>query len=254
MIPLAALVIYLGGWWFFVALAAVIFAALYEFRQLMSAGGHRPALPVALAIGLVLLADAQWPRLGLATPAVTAALLVSLVWHLVEYERGAATSATDWGLTLGIALYLGWMGGLLLRLRDLPGGPLWVLLAFAPVWIGDSAAFFVGVRWGAHKNFPRLSPKKSWEGTAAGWAATTVSTVVLGAPLLGLPLWRALALGAAVGVLAPLGDLAESMFKREVGAKDSGHLIPGHGGVLDRIDSMLFSIPVVYFFALLTRG
>jgi phosphatidate cytidylyltransferase len=254
MIPLAALVVFLGGWWFFVALAAVIIAAQYEFWRVMSYGGHRPALPVALAISVALLASAQWATLDLALPTITAALLVSLIWHTVDYESGAPASATDWGLTFGGGIYLGWMGGLLLRLRDLPGGLFWILLAFAPVWIGDSAAFFVGVRWGVHKSFPRLSPKKSWEGTAAGWLATTISTVALGVPLLGLSFTQALILGSAVGLLAPLGDLAESMFKRQVGVKDSGQIIPGHGGALDRIDSMLFSIPAVFFFALVVRG
>jgi phosphatidate cytidylyltransferase len=253
MIPLAVLVIYLGGWWLFLAMAAVVVAAQYEFQRVLWIGGHRPALPVALGISLALLIDAQWPGLGLTVPIVTAALLVSLTWHLVDFELGALASATDWGLTLGGGLYLGWMAGLLSRLRDLPGGLGWIVLAFVPVWIGDSAAFFVGVRWGAHKSFPRLSPKKSWEGTAAGVAATTLSVVALGVPQ-GLSAGQALALGVTVAVLAPLGDLAESMFKRQVGVKDSGRLIPGHGGVLDRVDSMLFSIPAVYFFILLTRG
>jgi phosphatidate cytidylyltransferase len=253
MIPLVALVIYLGGWWIFLVMAAAIIAAQYEFWQVLSVGGHRPSLPVAVAISLALLVDAQWPALRLTVPTVTAALLVSLIWHLVDYELGAPASATDWGLTLGGGLYLGWMAGLLSRLRELPGGLGWIMLAFIPVWIGDSAAFFVGLRWGTHKSFPRLSPKKSWEGTAAGVAATTLCLMILGVPL-GLSLWQALALGVTVAVLAPLGDLAESMFKRQVGVKDSGHLIPGHGGVLDRIDSMLFSVPAVYFFILLTRG
>ncbi len=106
-----------------------------------------------MAISLALLADGQWPALGLTAPTITVALLASLIWHLVDYELGAPTSATDWGLDPGQWLYLGWMGGLLSRLRDLPGGLGWVVLAFAPVWIGDSAAFFIGVRWGVHKSF-----------------------------------------------------------------------------------------------------
>jgi len=253
MIPLAALAIYLGGWWFFFALAGVIGLAAYEFYCLMWEGGYRPAVPLGIGLSLSLLLSARFPSLPLTAPIITATLIFSLIWHVIAYERGSERPTTDWALTLAGGLYLGWMGSLLIRLRDLPGGLNWVLLAFLPVWIADSAAYFVGRKWGTHKCCPRLSPKKSWEGTVAGWMAAILSTTVIGV-VFGLAVLPAAALGVLLAVFTPLGDLAESMFKRQVGIKDSSHLIPGHGGVLDRIDSLLFSIPIVYYFIVLALG
>jgi phosphatidate cytidylyltransferase len=105
------------------------------------------------------------------------------------------------------------------------------------------------MRWGQHKMSPYISPKKSWEGAVAGFL-TSMGVAVGLVPLLGLPLaygWAAL-LGAMVGVVGQLGDLAESLLKRQVGVKDSGNVIPGHGGMLDRVDSLLFAVPAVYYF------
>jgi len=116
------------------------------------------------------------------------------------------------------------------------------------VWICDSAAYFIGRRWGEHKMSPYLSPKKSWEGGVAGFV-TSVAVAAGLVPLLGLPLSyvQAIILGALVGVVGQVGDLAESLLKRQVGVKDSSRLIPGHGGMLDRLDSLMFVIPTVYY-------
>lgn len=250
LIPPVALVTYLGGWWFLVTLLIVIGLATYEFCDLMRRGGYRPSLPISLLTALALVVAARFPDPRLVEMVLTGALLSALIWHLIDFEHGGNTSGLDWGLTLGVGLYLGWMGGLLVRLRDLPRGLEWILLAFVPVWLADTSAYFVGVRWGRHKCYPRLSPKKSWEGTVAGWVAGIATTALMGW-LMGLELWQGLGLGLLLAVLTPLGDVGESMFKRQVGAKDSGNIIPGHGGVLDRIDSLLFSVPIVYYFFIL---
>ena len=248
LIPLAALLAYLGGWWFFVAIAAILLMALYEFYQLTIAGGYHPATALGILFGLGLLLTARFPQMSLTEPLMATALVLSLIWHLVAYERKLTDTPTnDWALTIAGALYLGWMGHLFLRLRDMPNGLWWILLACVPIWVGDTGAYLVGVKWGQHKCCPRLSPKKSWEGTVAGWLTGTLSTVVIWL-LIGLPLVQGLILGLLLSVITPLGDLAESMFKRQVGVKDSGNLIPGHGGALDRMDSLLFSVPIVFYY------
>jgi len=248
LIPLAALLAYLGGWWFFVAIAAIILMAIYEFYQLTIAGGYHPAVPVGILFGLGLLLAARLPQLSLAEPLITIILVLSLIWHLAAYEMKLTDKPTgDWALTVAGALYLGWMGHLFLRLRDLPNGLWWIILVCVPIWVGDTGAYLVGVKWGKHKCCPRLSPKKSWEGTVAGWVTGALSTVVIW-QLIGLPLAQGFILGLLLSVITPLGDLAESMFKRQVGVKDSGNLIPGHGGALDRIDSLLFSVPIVFYY------
>lgn len=248
MIPLAALFAYLGGWWFFFAIAVIIGLATYEFYGLMQAGGYHPAVALGVLFSLALLLTAQFPEIQVTDIIVTATLLLTLICHLVAYEHGITDKpGTDWALTVAGALYLGWMGNLFLQLRALPNGLGWIVLACVPVWIGDSGAYFVGIKWGKHKCCPRLSPKKSWEGTVAGWVSAVASTLLIGLAL-GLPWWHGLVLGVLLALLTPLGDLAESMFKRQVKIKDSSNLIPGHGGALDRIDSLLFSVPIVFYY------
>ncbi|MGA9119040.1 MAG: phosphatidate cytidylyltransferase [Bacteroidota bacterium] len=128
-------------------------------------------------------------------------------------------------------------------------GGFTVLTVFAAIWVCDSAAYFAGKAWGKHKLFPRVSPNKSWEGAVAGFCAAVL--VFLGARSLVLPyltLENALICGIIVGVFGQLGDLAESLLKRDAGVKDSSNLIPGHGGVLDRFDSLLFVSPLIFLY------
>jgi phosphatidate cytidylyltransferase len=204
------------------------------------------------------------PAVGIGA-AGAGAVLVTLIAQLLRRDRGGAL--TDWALTLAGAVYIGWTMAHFILLReldtphfqppwwqalgapDLGSGAWWILATFLLVWLCDTAAYFVGRQWGRHKMSPAVSPKKSWEGAAAGFL-TSVGVALGLVPLLGLPLSYPLAaiLGALVGVVGQLGDLAESLLKRQAGVKDSGALIPGHGGILDRADSLLFVVPVVYYF------
>jgi phosphatidate cytidylyltransferase len=120
---------------------------------------------------------------------------------------------------------------------------------FLVTWVNDTAAYFVGKAIGRHPCCPYLSPKKTWEGTIGGWIGGLVATTLLGYWLVDLTWVQGLALGALVSTVAPFGDLAKSMIKRQMGVKDFSALIPGHGGMFDRIDSLLFVAPVVYYFA-----
>ncbi len=128
-------------------------------------------------------------------------------------------------------------------------GGLTVLSVFVAIWVCDSAAYFVGRAWGRHKLFPRVSPNKSWEGAVAGFAAAVLLFVAAQALVLPyLTLTSALVCGLIVGVFGQLGDLVESLLKRDAGVKDSSSLIPGHGGVLDRFDSLLFVAPLIFVY------
>ncbi len=197
--------------------------------------------------------------------ALAGAILLTLIGQLLRRDRGGAMPS--WGLTLSGALYISWPLSHFILLREVSrpdfsppfwqalGGPTlgagfwWIVVVLTLVWLCDTAAYFVGVRWGRHKMSPYLSPKKSWEGAAAG-LLTSIAVALGLVPLLGLPLsypWSAV-LGLLVGTLGQVGDLAESLLKRQAGVKDSGRLIPGHGGMLDRVDSLLFVAPAVYYF------
>ena len=168
--------------------------------------------------------------------------------HLYAYERGRDHAATDLAATIAGFIYLGWIGAYLVDLRNLPDGGWWLMLVLPCVWGADTGAYIIGSKYGKHKMAPRLSPKKSWEGYVAGivmgtyvgaifaWAFN-VNTFV---GRLTISPWEGALLGFVLSVLPTLGDLGESMFKRQGGIKDSGAVIPGHGGAFDRIDSWLW--------------
>lgn len=266
LIPLVLLLVGLGGVWLALLLLAAALIALDETYHLFAAAGHRPVRWAGFLSAVLLLAAAYLPASPvLLGAALAGAVLLTLIGQLVRLDRGGAL--TDWALTLAGALYVAWTLAhfVLLRRVEAPafsppfwvsiGGPemgagaWWVYAVLVLVWLSDSAAYFIGIQWGRHKMSPYLSPKKSWEGAGAGFL-TAVGVAVGLVPLLGLPLsygWAAV-LGALVGLVGPVGDLAESLLKRQAGVKDSGRLIPGHGGVLDRVDSLLFVVPVVYYF------
>jgi phosphatidate cytidylyltransferase len=172
----------------------------------------------------------------------------------------------DWALTLAPALYVGGTMYYFIALRMLPQGLLWLMLVLVCAWVCDITAFFVGRAWGKARLAPRISPGKSVEGANGGLIGAVVAAIVLGPLLTGLaavpmlgfdtlpspgPL-RLAGLGLVIGVCAIAGDLVESFIKRQCGAKDSGTLIPGHGGALDRIDSWLLAAVGAYFYVVAT--
>jgi phosphatidate cytidylyltransferase len=248
LLPPVLVVTYLGGVWFLgtVALAALISG--YEFVRMSRHAGHALSLPLVLGlIGVLLLAVGGPPtavdltRLGL-----VAALVLGFAWQVFLPED--RRSLTDWGLTLAGGLYLGVLPGYLIALRDLPGGFGWAMWVLLGTWANDTGAYFVGKNLGRHKFSPRLSPHKTWEGSIGGWLSCLAVSLTLGS-VLQTPLWQAALLGAALGPFATLGDLSVSFLKRQISVKDTGNLIPGHGGMLDRLDSLLFSAVTVYYWA-----
>jgi phosphatidate cytidylyltransferase len=254
LIPLFAGIIYLGGWVFTLAIALILALAAWEFGLLFRKSEFSPSL-LLLAIGVVLLSAVRFV-VGFENSGtyLSAIILVIMLWHLVDYERGAERSGTDFALTLSGVVYLGWIGSYLISIRELPDGQWWFLIALPAVWLADSAAYFFGKWVGRHPLSPRLSPKKTWEGYIAGiiiggltgfgftyiWMVGAGSTSTL-SPQIGL------VTGLVVSILAPLGDLGISMIKREIRVKDTGTLLPGHGGALDRIDSWIWAGVVGYY-------
>jgi phosphatidate cytidylyltransferase len=247
LIPVVAWVVYVGGWWFLGALAVAGVLADHEFYQMMRQGGFQPAPFIGLSLIVLLLLDAHEPAWGIARPAVVVVVILALVWHLFQKDDAAPTAS--WALTVIGGLYLGGFLGHFLLLRALPEpkGLRWTIVAFLTTWISDTGAYFTGLVFGRHKIWPRISPKKSWEGSIGG-LLTGVLGAALVAWLAGLPPVHGAVIGALIPIITPFGDFAVSMMKRQVGVKDSGNLIPGHGGMLDRLDSLLFSAVVVYYY------
>ena len=226
---------------FLVFLDLVLLIAILELFRLLAPAGVRKPLPAMVAC---LLLPWVWNQgSGAVVAYLTGAcicLLIACMYRIANHRDALASASAS----LMALLYLGLPLSLLAGYQSRPGELLMVL---AMVWSGDIAAYLVGSRWGRHRITPRLSPAKSLEGFAAGLAAALAVALLAGYGLLGRSDWGLLSLaGVAVGSAAILGDLFESLLKRAVGAKDSGSLIPGHGGLLDRIDSLLFAFPVYH--------
>jgi phosphatidate cytidylyltransferase len=245
LIPLGIGLIYVGGWALAVLLALFYGLAAYELGRIFEIGGHKPAVwLLTAACGLMPLAQYAFGTLG-SMLTIIALVLVSTFWFVVRYEAGQEGAALDFMITLGGALYIGGLGVFLIAMRDLPNGMHWLVLVIAAVGLADTGAYWIGSRLGKHKFAPRTSPKKTWEGyfggilfsTLGGWGFASLWHLAVPA-MTGLD---GIILGLVMGILCPLGDLGESLLKRPFGLKDSSHLLPGHGGMLDRIDSWLWA-------------
>jgi phosphatidate cytidylyltransferase len=215
---------------------------------MMKVGGYHPTSFITLALILALILDAYYVSLRLLSLILTIALLSSLVWQLFRQDTTSPTA--DWALTLAGGFYIGWSLGHLVALRQLADGLAWVLLAILSNWGADSFAYFVGRTFGRTKLWPRLSPRKTWEGFIGGIGGGLACAALIAALSPSLTWGTALIIGAIVPVAGLFGDLSISMMKRHVGVKDSSNLFPGHGGFLDRADSMLFVSIVVYYYAI----
>lgn len=236
---------WLGGWWFTALIFVVALLATREMVVLMRASGfmvHSEIALLAFGIGFAL---ARFPNQAWSGLAISALLLGTVAWQM--RNRGDHPIA-DWGVAVIGGLYIGWCGGNLAAVRELGNGWWWLVLTIGTTWIADSAAYFVGKSIGKHKLTPKLSPKKTWEGYLGGVAAGVLFGLLLGV-ISPLGMGPAIIAAGLVGALGTLGDLAESMFKRQANAKDSGTLIPGQGGAFDRIDSLMWAGVVVYHFA-----
>lgn len=261
LLPVVLWVVGIGGWVFALAIGLVLALAAAEYVLLFRNAGQRPSMLLVVGGAVLLAGTRAWNGFAAAPEVLTALCLLGMTWHLLDYERGAPASGTDFALTLGGALYLGWIGAYLISLRALPDGEWWLLTALSSVWLADSAAYSIGIRFGRHKMTPRLSPKKSWEGYFAGVVAGAASGLAFGAlwslgagPASGLGAWTGLITGTVIAVLSPLGDVGISMIKRQLQVKDSGNLLPGHGGALDRVDSWVWAGVLGYYLALLFAG
>lgn len=255
LLPLGLAAIWVGGQVFAGVVALILVLASWEYTGLMRAGGVQAARWLVPACVLLIVGVRFWAGFAATDWLLSLVVLVLMARHLAAYERGRGQAATDFAASLAGALYVGWLGAYLISLRSLPEGEWWVLLALPAIWLADSAAYFAGRRFGRRKLAPRLSPNKTWEGYLSGILVGTLGAAGLAAlwemaagPGTAITPGRGALLGVALAVLAPLGDLAESMIKRQMGVKDSSHLIPGHGGALDRIDSWLWGAVLAYYF------
>jgi len=244
-IPIVFVAVFVGGIWF--ALGAMAFGLIagWEFTQMMKTGGYHPAPLVTLVLVVLLVIDSYYTSVRLTALVISVAVLGSLVWQLFQHS---SRPTADWALAIAGGFYIGWGMAHLVALRELADGLYWIGLALLCTWAADSFAYFTGRAIGKNKLWPRHSPKKTWEGLFGGIAGSIVVAILL-ALISPLNLLTAIIVGAVIPVAGLFGDLSISLMKRDVGVKDSSNLFPGHGGFLDRVDSLLFVSVVVYYFA-----
>ena len=285
LVPIILAIVLLGEPWLSILIGVAAFLALVELVALLDAAGHQPPQVLTIVGGMTLVAAGLITTNGegvggavahlvvaLDPPGLVTATMVAvmLVLAAVGFTRSDPRAGfMTWAMTSFGVAYIGLLMPAMVLVAHLApaggsastpvgalglgSGPAWALLLVLVVWGYDTGAYLTGSRLGRRHLLEQISPAKTMEGLAGGLVVGTIAAGI-GAVLVGLEPWHPLIIGPLVGLAAQAGDLAESMLKRAAGRKDSGFLVPGHGGILDRIDSFLFAAPVLAGYALLAAG
>lgn len=256
----APIAVWIVGWGheyvFDATIAVVAVLALHEFLSLGKAKGYDVPIFLCIVIMLVIMASFILADLSVEL-GVFVALLVIPASYVFSRQRPLEDSLPSSAIAVLATTYVGMLGGSLIRLRnDFPEGSKLVFFLLLVVWLGDSGAYYVGKTLGKHKMSPRISPKKTVEGGIGGIVASIITALVIHFTFFKtFPLIHAVIAGVILSIAGMIGDLAESMWKRSAAVKDSGTLIPGHGGFLDRFDSIFFTAPILYcYWTLIVHG
>jgi phosphatidate cytidylyltransferase len=260
VIPILLVFFWLGGWWFFGLLEFVVLIGMTEFYRMAGAKGIKTQKIIGTIFGLALPALFFFevdPFIILL--ALVLLILIVLGRQLFQDQIPGALNSV--ALTILGVLYVSFLLSHLLLLRNFVGrqgrvdlGLFFIVLVIAITFLSDAGGFLIGRTWGKHKMSPKVSPKKSWEG--AGGSVVFGIGGAIGTKLVfdkwilatNLPLHHAAILGLILVIAAMFGDVVESLFKRDAGIKDSGTIVPGHGGILDRLDSIVFTVPICYYY------
>ena len=285
LVPIILAIVLLGEPWLSILIGVAAFLALVELVGLLDAAGHQPPQVLTIIGGMTLVAAGLITTNGESVGGAVAHLVVALdppglvtatmvaimlVLAAVAFTRPDPQAGfMTWAMTSFGVAYIGLLMPAMVLVAHLApaggsastpvgalglgSGPAWALLLVLVVWGYDTGAYLTGSRLGRRRLLEQISPAKTMEGLAGGLVVGTIAAGI-GAVLVGLEPWHPLIIGPLVGLAAQAGDLAESMLKRAAGRKESGFLVPGHGGILDRIDSFLFAAPVLAGYALLAAG
>ena len=244
-----------GGFWLAALVLVIVFYASKEYTEILRHKGFLPSLKIMLASSAIFACLAYFNRFNLIPLAFTISATMAFMWVLF---RGRQPYIANVATTLLGFVYCGWFPLHLLFLRNMGGnidgwiipsplGAGYCLLILFAVLVTDTFCYIVGCRWGKNKLSPVISPNKTIEGSLGGTTMCMIFSLGIGIAI-GLPWYHATILGLLIAVFAQIGDLCESMIKRDAGVKDSSNVLPGHGGFLDRCDSYILTIPVVYYY------
>ncbi len=254
MIPTTVLFAMLGGWPFTIFVSAILGISAWEYWRIFHDNGYSPSLPILLVftVAAAILRkffDFEYTGIWLGV-----LVLVSMIWHTVAAQKGSSNAATGFALSISGAVYLGWLGSYAISINSLPYSTYWLLTVFPIISLADTGGYLFGLWLGKHKMMPKVSPKKSWEGYIGGlimgglggWGLAALWHIAVPGflPVYGL------ILGIVLSLLVPFGDFGESMIKRQFNLKDTSNILPGHGGMMDRIDSSLWAAFIGYFIIL----
>ncbi|MBI2955116.1 MAG: phosphatidate cytidylyltransferase [Chloroflexi bacterium] len=255
IVTATVLFVYLGGLPFALFIGAIAAVAARELCRLFHRSEIYPLVPAAVATALALVIDAYFAS-GLMPAIILLGTLAPLAWQ-VAVRQSPWQATMGWALTAVAAIYVGVPMSYFVLLRGLsigqefaglPPGTWWVALAILGTWASDTGAYLTGMAVGKHPFMARISPKKTMEGAMGGIVWPMVVVTVMSAWITGLGPFHGIVIGALIGCAAIVGDLGESLLKRGTGVKDTGNILPGHGGMLDRIDSLIFTGPLVYYY------
>lgn len=250
--PITFFLIWIGGIPFLLLCILVLSIGALEFGNMFATQPENQNVPVFLA---ALTAVQLLSRFFVSFENSSLVLILSIfmcgIWGVVSFEKGNRSAANGFAVMVSGLVYFGWIGGYLVSLRDVPDGLWWVMLCLLLIWTTDTGAFFIGSLIGRHHMLPAVSPRKTWEGYFGG----IISCLVIGFllhrifPFFGslMTVSQILLLSLIVSAVGSVGDFVESMIKRTFKAKDTSNLIPGHGGFFDRLDTVLWVIPIGYF-------
>ncbi len=249
-IPVILAMSYYGGYYFLFLVLAISLISYYEFISLVRNKNMYANLGMGLLIIFFFIINSYLQFYD----GYISILVLTAVLCIVELFRNKSSALMNLGASVVGVYYIGLFSSTLISIREwyvhseasyLNGGYL-IISIFVTIWICDSAAYYIGTAFGKHKLFPRVSPKKSWEGAIAGFVFAILAMIAAKLIVLDFLSWQSIiGIGIIVGILGQIGDLIESLFKRDAGVKDSSGLIPGHGGIFDRFDSLIFSAPFI---------
>ncbi|NMA12947.1 MAG: CDP-archaeol synthase [Chloroflexi bacterium] len=253
LIPLIFFIIWDGGLLYLLLCVLVLTIGALEFAKMYSsqpANQHSFVL-LGICTALLLIARYFFTAEGSMFFLVVSVFIFG-IWGVVSLERGNANAANGFAVMISGLVYFGWIGGYLISLRRIPDGQLWIILCLLLIWTSDTGAFFVGSLMGKHRMLPLVSPRKTWEGYFGGIVTCLAIGLLLHRIIPNfnhmMTVQQMLLLALAISCIGSIGDFVESMIKRTFKAKDSSNLIPGHGGFFDRLDTVLWVIPIGYFF------
>jgi phosphatidate cytidylyltransferase len=249
-IPIILAATYFGRYYFLLFVLVIALISYYEFSQMVKSKEIYNNFTLGFVSVLFLVVNTYFKFYDI----LTVLLLITVTLSVFELFRNKNSAILNLGVTILGILYIGLFSSTIIYLREffkIPAenyfqGGFLIISILASIWICDSAAYYVGSSFGKHKLFPRVSPKKSWEGAIAGFIFAVLTLIAAKLIILDFLSWYSvIGIGIIIGTFGQIGDLIESLFKRDAGVKDSSALVPGHGGVFDRFDSLIFSSPII---------